>query len=544
MDTTGELFVVSPKALPSYREFGVTEDIMVVLYSASRFRKRDRTKTGVLDEDDDKGQFSSDLEDALDISEKKLLLWSAYKSASRGINFLTRQHGVQRDFELFCLLNDPYYTQHTRLSSSGFSMEMFQSFAQVLRDENENWASMSKGDLLFEYSRNKWKRLRKEHFIDITRTVFQALGRGERRPETQMSTQHLYVSSEAARMVHLGLGHAPELRRRASPAQRAVLAAIARHNIDVSIFRSDGDRQMHHRESLKRAVALRRFTSQTPARFRSDAGARSLWDKLFDAMMFRDPLKYLGKLSAAGVPLDYCDGCFTEVPANADTYTVEFGAAGILERVITDAADGSDAYNWIGMVAPEGLISQLSSPTRDLLKESRGFKLVDKATKLVPQPWFVTEIMKGYIAELEFEEYVGNQFNVWPRKNALGGYPVEYLQVTEHPLYPDLYQLFDYYLVPRPNVLVAVDLKNWARSTDSLKKHQLQMGAQKKHQRLRELFPDKTIHALYVNLYGAHKFTVAKPPTGTIRFMSLYVPNTGTDMWMPNTNLRESILGN
>ena len=108
-DTTGELFVINPKALPSYREFGVTDEITVVLYSATRFRKRDRSKTGAVDKDDDRGQFSSDLESALDISRNKLLLWTAYKSASRGINFLTRQHGVQRDFELFCLLNDPYY---------------------------------------------------------------------------------------------------------------------------------------------------------------------------------------------------------------------------------------------------------------------------------------------------------------------------------------------------------------------------------------------------------------------------------------------------
>lgn len=542
-DTTGELFVINPKALPSYREFGVTEEITVVLYSAARFRKRDRTKTGAVDEEDDKGQFSNDLEDALDISKKKLLLWTAYKSASRGINFLTRQHGVQRDFELFCLLNDPYYTRHTRPGATGFSMEMFQSFAQVLRDENENWSSMSKGELLFEYSRNKWKRLRKEHFIDITRTVFQALGRGERRPDTQMPTQHVYVSSEAARMVHLGLRHAKELRKRASPAQRAVLAQIARHNIETGIFLSETERQLHHRECLKKAVAFRRFTSQTPGRFRSDATARGMWERLFDSMMFSDPLKYLDKLAAAGVPAEYRDGCYVEVPALAEAYTVDFGAAGMLERVITDADDGSDAYNWIGMVAPEGLISQLSSSTQGHLKEWRGFKLAEKTKRLLPQPWFVNEIMKGYIAELEFEQYIGAQFNVWPKQLALGGGPVEYLQVAEHPLYAELYQMFDYYLVPAPGVFVAVDLKNWARSTDSLKKLQLQEEAEKKHQRLRELLPNHTVHALYVNLYGAHKFAVTKPPAGTIRFMSLYVPNTGTNLWMPNANLREAVLG-
>jgi len=120
---------------------------------------------------------------------------------------------------------------------------------------------------------------------------------------------------------------------------------------------------------------------------------------------------------------------------------------------------------------------------------------------------------------------------------------VEYLQVAEHPLYADLYQMFDYYLMPAPDVLVAVDLKNWARSTDSLKKAQLKEEAEKKHQRLRELLPNHTVHTLYVNLYGAHKFSDIRPPAGTIRFMSLYVPNTGTDLWMPNANLREAVLG-
>lgn len=77
--------------------------------------------------------------------------------------------------------------------------------------------------------------------------------------------------------------------------------------------------------------------------------------------------------------------------------------------------------------------------------------------------------MKGYVAELEFEQYIGAQFNVWPKSLQLGGGPVEYLPLADHPLYAELYQLFDYYLVPQPGVLVAVDLKNWARSTDSFK---------------------------------------------------------------------------
>lgn len=213
------------------------------------------------------------------------------------------------------------------------------------------------------------------------------------------------------------------------------------------------------------------------------------------------------------------------------------------ETLVTDAEDGTDAYNWIGMVAPEGLVSHLSSSTQGFLKEWRGFKLADKTKRLLPQPWFVTEIMKGYIAELEFEQYVGAQFNVWPKAIALGGGPVEYLDLAAHPLYAQLYQVFDFYLVPEPNVLVAVDIKNWARSTDSLRKIQLQEEAEEKHQRLRDLLPGTTVHALYVNLYGAHKFAVSKPAAGTIRFMSLFVPNTRANMWMPNANLRDAVLG-
>lgn len=543
MDTTGDHFVIRPKAIPTYNEYGVQEEVTVILYSAARFRNKDRSKTGALQEDDDQGQFNKELEDALDISRKKVLLWSAYASASRGINFLTTQNGKERDFELFCLLNDPYYTRHTRPGTGGFSMEMFQSFAQVLRDENENWSAMSKGDLLFEYSRNRWRRLRKEHVIDITRTVFQALGRGERRPTTQMPCQHLYVSSEAARMVHLGLRHAPELRKRASPAQRAVLTQLGRHNIETSIFPSESVREADHRDSLKKAVVFRKFTSQTPRQFRSDSSARGMWERLFDSMMFTDPVKYLDKLAAAGVPAEYRDGCFLEVPAMAEPYTCQYALSGMTETLVTDAEDGTDAYNWIGMVAPEGLVSHLSSSTQGFLKEWRGFKLADKTKRLLPQPWFVTEIMKGYIAELEFEQYVGAQFNVWPKALALGGGPVEYLDLAAHPLYAQLYQVFDYYLVPEPNVLVAVDIKNWARSTDSLKKIQLQEEAEEKHQRLRDLLPGTTVHALYVNLYGAHKFAVSKPAAGTIRFMSLFVPNTGANMWMPNANLRDAVLG-
>lgn len=542
-DTTGDYFIIKTRALPTYRDFGQSEDVHIVLYSAERFRKKDRTKTGAAAEDDDKGQFNKEFEDALDISAKKVLLWTAYASASRGINFLTKQHGTARDFELFCLLNDPYYTRHTRPGASGFSMEMFQSFAQVLRDENEGWAAMSKGELLFEYSRNRWKRLRKEHVIDITRTVFQALGRGERRPTTEMPCQHLYISSEASRMVHLGLRHAPELRKRASPAQRAVLEELALHQRKTSVFASAMERDQHHVDSLKQALAFREFTSEMPRRFRSDDTARTTWTRLFQETMFSDPLKYLEDLKKAGVPTPYLDGCFMEVPSNADVYTRPFSMVGRSDIILTDAEDGTEGFNWTDMVASESLLSRMSDSTRRLLKAARGFRLEDKTKRLLPQPWFVSEIMKGYVAELEFEQYVGQVFSVWAHDLQLGAGPVEYLNLPAHPMYPQLYQLFDYYLQPAPNVLVAVDLKNWARSTDSLKKEQLREEAEKKYERLRELLPAVEVHALYVNLTGAHKFAFTNLPRGSIKFMSMYVPGSGDSLWVQNANLRDALLG-
>lgn len=542
MDTTGDYFTIKPRALPTYNEYGQQEDIHIVLYSAERFRKKDRSKTGAADQEDDKGQFSKELEDALDISRKKVLLWSAYASASRGINFLTKQHGTERDFELFCLLNDPYYTRHTRPGASSFSMEMFQSFAQVLRDEPE-WAAMSKGELLFEYSRNRWKRLRKEHVIDITRTVFQALGRGERRPSVEMPTQHLYVSSEAARMVHLGLRHAPELRKRASPAQRAVLEQLSLHHRKTRAFEMPEEREHHHVQSLEKAIAFREFTSSMPGRFRTDESARRTWELLFRSTMFTDPLKYLDDLRAVGVPDAYLNGCFVEVPVGADVYTCQFSMAGMSDLVVTDAEDGTEAYDWTSMVAPESLVSRLTENTRKLLKEWRGFRLPDKTKRLLPQPWFVTEIMKGYVAELEFEQYVGDQFAVWAHELPLEGGPVTYVKPELHPLYAELYQLYDYYLQPGPNVWVAVDLKNWTRNTDSLKREQLLETAKTKHAKLQTLLPDVSVHTLYVNMQGAHKFGGLHPAKGTIRFMAMYVRNTGDAGWMHNVNLRDAILG-
>lgn len=544
-DTTGNHFVIKARMLPAYRKAGSNEDITLILYNGPRFRKRDAGKTGAVQEADDAGQFSQDLIDALDISRKKVLLWTAYKSASRGINFVTTRDGKEQDFELFCLLNDPYYTRHTRVASSGFSMEMFQSFAQVIRDENEDWAVMSRGDLLFQYSRNRWKRLRKEHVIDITRTVFQALGRGERRPHEAMPRQSVLFSSEAARTVHLGLRHAEELRRRASPAQRAVLAELERHNIETAVFQTPDERKANAATSLRLAVAFRAFTSDIPKRFRTDPAARSTWTTLFDSLMFEDPVRYLAKLEAAGMPAAFRDGCYMTVPVTAEPFTREVSMAGMTETVITDAFDGTDTYDWIGSLAPDGLVAHMSPKTRALLRAWKGFDIETSAgkAKMFPQPWFVTEIMKGYIAELEFEQYVQVQFGLSSEQLALGGGELQYLHPSNHPLYAELYQLYDFYFQVGDDAVVAVDMKNWARSTDRLKKVELQQEATDKHERLRALLSDKTVHAVYVNLYGAHKHTVRHPPKGSIRFMSLFVPNTsGVESWIANENLAGVLL--
>jgi hypothetical protein len=544
-DTTGNHFVIKARMLPAYRKAGSNEDITLILYNGPRFRKRDASKTGAVQEPDDSGPFSQDLIDALDISRKKVLLWTAYKSASRGINFVTTRDGKEQDFELFCLLNDPYYTRHTRVASRGFSMEMFQSFAQVIRDENEDWTVMSRGDLLFQYSRNRWKRLRKEHVIDITRTVFQALGRGERRPHEAMPRQLVLLSSEAARTVHLGLRHADVLRRRASPAQRAVLAEIERHNAKTSVFQTPEERKANAAVSLKLAVAFRAFTSAMPKRFRSDQVARSMWTTLFDSLMFDDPVKYLARLEAAGVPAAFRDGCYMTVPVTAEPFTREVSMAGMTETVITDAFDGTDTYDWIGSLAPDGLVAHMSSRTRALLRAWKGFdiEITTGKAKMFPQPWFVAEIMKGYIAELEFEQYVQVQFGLSSEQLSLGGGEMEYLHPANHPLYADLYQLYDFYFQVGDDAFVAVDMKNWARSTDRLKKVELQREAEEKHERLRALLPDKTVHAVYVNLYGAQKHTVRHPPKGSIRFMSLFVPKTsGVETWISNENLAGVLL--
>lgn len=536
VDDDGHHFVIAP-VLPFYRKSGNREPVTLILYTAARFRRRDPKEIGTVHETDDAGQFSQELINALDITEHKVLLWSAYGSASRGLDFVTTDKGMRKDFELFCLLNDPYYTHHTRPGERGFSMEMFQSYLQVVRDTEDGWPAMSRRDVLYDYSRNRWRRLRKEHYIDITRTLFQALGRGERCPEAKMPPQYIYVSSRAAQMVHLGTRCAPELVSRASPAQRALLRAIAARNLDMQLFDDDNVRRQHVTDSLKRAVALREFTSDTPARFRSSDSARQLWTRLFSPSMFTDPASYLETLRTAGVTSAFVDSAFQRVRRRVDLYTREVSRVGVTESILTDSFDGTDVYNWVEMLAPPGLLEKIGSVGKALAKGRNGFLVsaTDNAERLFPQPWFVTEIMKGYLAELEFERFVEQQFGVTVESNAGAG-PIRFIDMRNHPLEADIFQVYDYYLeVADSDVIVAVDVKNWARITDRLKKDELEAEAVAKHQRISQIFKGRTVRAVYLNLHGAHKYHVQYSAEGGIRFMSLYVHPA--DTWIYNDNL-------
>ena len=244
---------------------------------------------------------------------------------------------------------------------------------------------------------------------------------------------------------------------------------------------------------------------------------------------------------------DFRDACYRHVPSSADVYTKEVSLAGITESVITDAFDGTDTYDWTGMIAPDGLVACMSARSRSLLNAWEGFDggHAEKNQKMFPQPWFVTEIMKGYIAELEFEQYIEAQFGVSAHHLQLGVTQLKYIEIVKHPLYAELYQMYDYYLELGNDTIAAIDIKNWARSTDRLKREELQAQAIEKHARIRALLPDQVVHAFYVNLYGAHKHAIVNAPSsGSIQFMSLYVSSTnpfGISSWIPNENLANAL---
>jgi hypothetical protein len=217
-----------------------------------------------------------------------------------------------------------------------------------------------------------------------------------------MPKQHVFISSQASQMVHLGVRYAPELARRASPAQRSALQAVHRHNAAAAVFAGDEQRRAHTSDSLKRAYAFREYTSQTPKRFRSDAEARRTWPWLFNTRMFTDPQAYLNELRKHGIPAEFLDGAYLQVPANAELYTREVSRAGVTETILADSVDGTDVYDWVSTLAPPGLAEKLSAEAKSFMKARRGFPVdgTDGAMSLFPQPWFVTEIMKGYLARI------------------------------------------------------------------------------------------------------------------------------------------------
>lgn len=556
VDDNEHYFVVTPRAWPGYRSHGTArEEVHVVIYQAEPFRKKERAQVGLAQELDDAGQFNALLEAALNVSRHKLLLCSAYQSASRGINFITTYRGQERDFELFALLNDPFYTRHTRPKARSFSMEQLQSVAQVLRTD-PRWGTWSKADLLYQRARRSGQLLRREHYIDLARTIFQALGRGERRPHVAMPRQQLYVSERVAQVLHVGVACEPALRARASPAQAALLQAMDAHHQKNAWFSSAVERAQHHARSLDAARAFRQFTSETPQHFRSDAAARTLWSQLFRTDMFTHPLAYLAHVRACGAPEAFAAGCFAEVPARTPLYRLRYRLGDHSEVVLTDAlgvqasaeaaggqmdALGIDLYDWCSEIAAGSLLGALSDPVRALLRHRQGVWKEGGETRLVPQPWFVVEIMKGWVAELEFEQWVGAELGVRAGLN-LPANGVRFVSPQELGEAAQLYQLFDYYLQPEAGVLVAVDIKNWSRVSDQLATEgDLRGKAEDKHAKLSELLPQYRVHVLYVNLHGGHKYPVVEPANGSIRFYSMYVNAGG--QWMRNTQLTRALQG-
>ncbi len=539
VDHDGHIFEVDPTAFPPSSPYRLCDrPVRIVLYRAPRFRRKGQMPS---QEADDDGQFSSELNEQLDISKHKLLLWTGYLSAARGMNFITRDQGRERDFELFCLLNDPYYNRHTRPKSRGFSMETFQSFLQVLREQEPEWGAMCKEDVLFDYARNRWNQLRKEHDIDITRTVFQALGRSERTSGAG-TRQKILLSGDAAQTVHLGIQAAPELVQRASPTQTAVLHAISIYNAEHALFESEDERARQARESLRDALAFRQFTDSLPKRFREDSIARTTWEALFDRRMFTQPEAYIEQLRRKGVPRSFVDAVYFHAKPTAKLFLKEARYAGLSAEVITDAYDGTQEYDWVGRIVSFGLVEALSERAGSLLKAAGKWEVQTAAgaRRLVPQPWFVSEIMKGYIAEEEFIGFVEREFNVRPFEMHPVTNEMAYIDVLKHEKAAQLYQLYDFYL-ESGRTLFAIDMKNWARSTDRLKKEELRADAVRKIARLREALPGQRVKAVYINLHGAQKFVV----DGDVHFMSLYVQATraANGAWMPNSNLARLLLG-
>ncbi|NHZ33471.1 hypothetical protein [Massilia rubra] len=545
VDTAGYHFVVDPLFLPQYRGNGKGEKIHIVLYAAGQFKKRDFSQTGAVAQVDESDQFSDEFLEALDVTDKKVLLWTAYRSAARGTNFIATRNGQQIDFELIYLINSPYYNRHTRPGTPGFHIETFQSMIQVLNDRPQGAQTMSRAEFLYDYARHRWEILEREHFMDLCRTLFQALGRVERRPDNFIERQEIYLDVEVAQTMRLGTRFAPELVQRASATQIAVLQAIADYDQQTALFAHEDARRKHVFASLRHAEALKQYTKQLPAQFRSSSEARQRWESMFDERMVTAPQAYCAHLRRSGVPAAYCDALYFRAPEHVALYSCKVDMLGKQQRIIADHVDGDAAYDWVAYLAPANLLRSLSSPFNNLRKFRTGFP--DKNTKegflLVPQPWFVTDIIKGYLAEREFVHFAQREFGLDIDHGIAAG-PFELLDALHHPEAAQIYQQFDFYFVVNGNVLLAIDIKNWTKATDHLKKAELERMAKLKQRKLARMFPQYEVHALYVNLYGAHKYNIMlQPGSGAISFMSMYVQGTlSREPWILNAKLAEVML--
>ncbi|TFW35286.1 hypothetical protein [Massilia horti] len=546
LDHAGHHFVVDPMMLPQYGSANASEKIHIVLYAAGQFKKRDPSQTGWAQSIDEVGQFSDDLLQALDVTDKKILLWTAYRSAARGVNFITTRHDKQFDFELIYLVNSPFYNRHTRPGTRGFHIESFQSLIQVLNDRPQGANTMNRAQFIYEYSRHRWSILEREHYIDLCRTIFQALGRVERCPDNFIERQEIYVDVEVAKIVHLGTCYANELVQRASATQIAVLKKITEYNRHTGLFLNDEERRQHAFNSLRLAEEFRRYTKELAASFRTSAEARRTWEAMFDERMVTDQKAYIAHLGKNGFPQGFCDALYFRTPSWTSLYSRNMEVHGKHQRIITDSGDGTATYDWVASLAPAGLLRELNAPFSNLHRFAKGFP--DKSTNsrfvLVPQPWFVTDIIKGYLAEREFIHFTKREFGLDLEANEGAG-SFKLVNVINHPHAAEIYQKFDFYIEVAGKVLLAIDVKNWTRLTDHLNKKELERDAKAKQRRLAELFPDHVVHALYINLYGAHKHALRRHPvSGAISFMSMYVQGSSSRRtpWIPNANLSAAML--
>lgn len=541
VDNEGDVFLYHHARLAANAHLADKRPVRIVLYRANRFASKGNDR---LDFEDaaDTGQFSAELKEALDTKDAKVCLVSAYKSASRGLNFYVTVNGREQDFEMMVMANDPYYTRHTRSNSNGFSMEGFQSYCQVRKDlEGDGHQGITQSELLYLYQRNSWALLEKEHYIEILRVSMQGLGRIERRPEIAPANQFIYIANDAAFQIHLGLKHAQELIQRASLTQLAVFQAIDDYMTCQAIFDSPDALRAHYRHSKRLVRDFRKLCKENSRDFRDpESNARDLWEARFDERMFTDPRGYMQMLFDNRQDDErFILGCyFVRSPntamfvTNVDLDGEPLEVRGQPFEIITNHRHGTSIYEPLARIANHSLLSCMSSRSQKLMDGLRhAIEPNDKGERFVPQPWFVTDILKGFIAEIEFEELIGEHLGIKRQVQRKGrrvskqdpGHGFSYLEPLGHEHEAALYQLFDYYLEMGGESLVAIDIKNWAPKTDRYRSEELIKRAEEKLATLKRLFPDKKIRTLYVNLQGVEKISIPPKRQGEIQFFSMYV---------------------